>query len=72
MLILNVCDDIIHQTCAGKPNKRSVLECSCDVVDDKDLLLSLEKEINMNEKNNKDKVELAQTEEIGSVFSNNN
>ncbi|CAG8690731.1 11006_t:CDS:1 [Funneliformis mosseae] len=52
-LVLNVCGDIIHQTCAGKPDKRGVLECSCGIADDKDLSLSSE-EMDIDEKNNED------------------
>ncbi|CAI2198307.1 2932_t:CDS:2, partial [Funneliformis geosporum] len=51
-LVLNVCGDIVYQTCAGKPDKRGVLECSCGMVDDKYLSLSLEEEMDVDEENN--------------------
>ncbi|CAG8719444.1 6046_t:CDS:2, partial [Funneliformis mosseae] len=62
-LVLNVCSDIVHRTCAGKPDKRGVLECSCGMADDKDPSLSSE-EMDMDEKNNEDgKVESTLPEE---------
>jgi flagellar hook-basal body complex protein FliE len=38
-LVLNVCGDVIHRTCASKPDKRGALYCSCGVGDDRDPLL---------------------------------
>ncbi|RGB22797.1 hypothetical protein C1646_38097 [Rhizophagus diaphanus] len=40
-LIMNVCGDIIHRTCANKVDNRGALPCSCGVVDDSDPLLPL-------------------------------
>ncbi|RIA81318.1 hypothetical protein C1645_744613 [Glomus cerebriforme] len=38
-LMLNVCGDMIHRTCAKNPDKRGVLHCSCSVADSSDPLL---------------------------------
>jgi hypothetical protein len=40
-LVLNVCGDMIHRTCANKPDKRGVLHCLCGVADDNVPLLPL-------------------------------
>jgi len=68
-LVLNVCGDIVHRTCAGKPDKRGVLECSCGMADDKDPSLSSEEEMDVDEKNNEE-VESTLPEETDSAFSN--
>ncbi|PKC04590.1 hypothetical protein RhiirA5_401372 [Rhizophagus irregularis] len=47
-LVLNVCGDMIHQTCAGNPDKRGVLLCPCGVSDDRDPSLLSEEEINVD------------------------
>ncbi|CAG8720081.1 4806_t:CDS:2, partial [Funneliformis mosseae] len=66
-LILNVCGNIIHQTCARKPDKRGVLECSCGMANNKNLSLSSE-EMDVNEENNEDgEIESTLPEETGST-----
>ncbi|PKC72545.1 hypothetical protein RhiirA1_531103 [Rhizophagus irregularis] len=47
-LILNVCGDMIHRTCAEKPDKRGVLLCPCGVSDDRDPSLLSEEEMNVD------------------------
>jgi hypothetical protein len=36
-LVINVCDNVIHQTCTNKVDNRGALPCSCDMIDDNDL-----------------------------------
>ncbi|CAG8576601.1 4969_t:CDS:2 [Funneliformis mosseae] len=38
LLVINVCSDIIHQTCVNKVDNHSALPCSCGVVDGNNLL----------------------------------
>jgi hypothetical protein len=70
-LVLNICGDIVHRTCAKKPDKRGVLECSCGVADDKDPLLPSEEEMDVDEENNEDgEVESTLPEESDPASSN--
>ncbi|GBC24044.2 hypothetical protein GLOIN_2v1771599 [Rhizophagus irregularis DAOM 181602=DAOM 197198] len=39
LLVLNVCDDMIHRTCAKAMYKDGTLLCSCDMADNSDPLL---------------------------------
>ena len=47
-LVINVCGDMIHRTCAGKPDKRGVLLCPCGVSDDRDPSLPSEEEMDVD------------------------
>ncbi|GES96015.1 hypothetical protein GLOIN_2v1770914 [Rhizophagus clarus] len=52
-LVLNVCGDVIHRTCANKVDNRGALPCSCGVVDDSDPLLPLEEVANNSNESRK-------------------
>jgi hypothetical protein len=56
-LVLNVCGDVIHRTCANKVDNRGALPCSCGVVDDNDPFLPLEEVSNSNESRKRTSVE---------------
>ncbi len=45
-LVLNVCDNVIHQICMNKVDNHDTLPYSCGVVDDNDPFLSLEEVLN--------------------------
>jgi hypothetical protein len=52
-LVLNVCGDVIHRTCANKVDNRGALPCSCGVVDDNDPFLPLEEVSNNSNESRK-------------------
>ena len=52
-LVLNVCGDVIYQTCANKVNNHGVLPCSYSMVDDNDLFLPLEEVSNNSNESRK-------------------
>ncbi|RGB22693.1 hypothetical protein C1646_775682 [Rhizophagus diaphanus] len=57
-LVINVCGDVIHRTCANKVDNCGALPCSCGVVDDNDPFLLLEEvSNNSNESRKRTRVE---------------
>jgi hypothetical protein len=52
-LVLNVCGDVIHRTCANKVDNRGALPCSCGVVDENDPFLPLEEVSNNSNESRK-------------------